>query len=365
MSNEKAQLAEAFGRSTDPLAEHEPIYRELDVDPFELWLDEEIRARGITEGSTNNYVVAARQFKEYMWSVHDRHPACPTIEHAKGFAEWLRESEGNNNTTVSKKMMFLTQAFRYFGNDAAFPNESDFNPFASARSKIDLTPPDKKPMPRVTEDDLRRVISGVTNIRDRAIIVMQLKLGLRSGELCNIKLEDIHIRDDELLRHYEEMGTNQHLNGRENAVYIPHDREGNKSRRPRTLPLDDELRGLLLRWLLIRHDVSEPWLFLSYTKGHQLESTVINDMWKDYWHPEYEETPRHRAVTAHFGRHHFTTFWRVQKDAPEELVKYMRGDVVSGSRNMQNSGDAIHSYIHTYYEDIEELYTNEIWKLNL
>lgn len=90
----------------------------------------------------------------------------------------------------------------------------------------------------------------------------------------------------------------------------------------------------------------------------------INDRWHKYWHPEYAETERHLGISAHYGRHVFTTYWTVTKDAPRELVKYMRGDVNSSGRTMKNSGDAIDSYIHTYYEDIEDLYRDEIFRFS-
>jgi integrase/recombinase XerD len=45
-------------------------------------------------------------------------------------------------------------------------------------------------------------------------------------------------------------------------------------------------------------------------------------------------------------------------------VKYMRGDLQSGGE-LRNSRDAIDSYIHAYYEDIEPLYRSEIFKLRI
>ena len=44
-----------------------------------------------------------------------------------------------------------------------------------------------------------------------------------------------------------------------------------------------------------------------------------------------------------------------------ELVKYMRGDSVQkGSMN-----EPIHTYLHTYYEDIEDLYRENIYRLGI
>src|SRR5699024_8750415 len=108
--------------------------------------------------------------------------------------------------------------------------------------------------PNMSVDDLADVIEDTTHLRSRAIIIMQLKLGLRAGELGNLKLSEISLQNQVVQDHYPEMGTHPRLEDKPNAVYIPHDREGNKSQNPRALPLDDETRRALIRYLLIRPD---------------------------------------------------------------------------------------------------------------
>jgi integrase/recombinase XerD len=120
---------------------------------------------------------------------------------------------------------------------------------------------------------------------------------------------------------------------------------------------------VLLRYLLIRPDNDEAWVFLSQSRHEQLRKQDINTAWKDAFHPEYAETEHHRAVTSHYGRHYFTTFWRVEKDLNRELIKYMRGDT-AGSISIKERGP-IDEYIHTYYEDIADLYRENIYKLNI
>ena len=92
-------------------------------------------------------------------------------------------------------------------------------------------------------------------------------------------------------------------------------------------------------------------------------SKGVNRVWTDAFHPKYAETDDHRAVTSHFGRHRFTTYWRVGQDLNRELVKYMRGDT-PGSGNIEDRG-AIDHYIHTYYADIEPIYRENIYKLDI
>jgi len=71
------------------------------------------------------------------------------------------------------------------------------------------------------------------------------------------------------------------------------------------------------------------------------------------------ETDEHRAVTNHFGRHRFTTYWRIEQDVSRQLVKYMHGDRTGAYQQDQG----MNAYLHAYYEDIEELYRERIYEL--
>lgn len=363
IASKRQALASASGRDLDPLAAHESTFKEAGLeqwDPFEMFLKDVIAPRNIEANSKAHYEVAFRQWCEHMEDA-GRHPACPNEEHVRAFARWRLDEHGNHPNTVKEKLRKLDNVYEYWQSEAAFPHPTDYNPFAAARKKVTFEPPEEKEYPRITMEELRERVQGVTHLRERAIIVPQLKLGLRASELCNIKLSEVSIENAEVRRHYEELGTHPMLEGRENAVYILHDREGNKSKRPRVLPLDEETRRVLVRWLLIRPDNGESWVLLSADHHEQMGNQGVLDAWKRHFHPDYAETARHKAVGSHYGRHFFTTYWRVDQDANEELVKYLRGDVAS--RSLDGPGGAILSYVHAYYEDIEELYRKNIFRL--
>ncbi|WP_231727715.1 tyrosine-type recombinase/integrase, partial [Haloferax profundi] len=162
---------------------------------------------------------------------------------------------------------------------------------------------------KISPEELREMVMSVTNLRARAIILLQMKLGLRAGEVANLRLEDIHMNDADSSTEYSELATHPELSSRQNLVYIPSrdDRRGNKSVRPRLLPLDSETRATLDRYLFARPDNGEPWVFLSKKSHTKLTTKGVNQIWKDAFHPEYAETDEYRAVTSHFGRHRFTT----------------------------------------------------------
>jgi integrase/recombinase XerD len=359
----RQQLADAFDRDLDPLAAHAETFEREDVDPFAVFEAERLATRDLSDAAMDEYDRTFRQWRAFM-ADQGRHPACPNETHVRDFIAHLRDDRDHAAGTIQNRLIYLGQAYGYWQEDAAFPHPQDYNPVDLAKQGVTLDDGPAKEPPRVTLDELRDVIEAeVTHVRDRAIVILQLKLGLRATEVCNLKLAEVDLANRDVQAHYDDLGSVRALENRSNAVYVPHDRPGNKSRRPRLLPLDDETRRVLLRWLLVRPDNGEPWLFLSKNQRTQLRRDNINDIWTEAFQPAYAETADHRAVTSHFGRHYFTTYWRVDQDVNRELVKYMRGDT-AGSARIEDRG-AIDEYVHTYYEDVEALYRENVFKLGL
>lgn len=357
-------MADAFGTTLDPLAEYEETFIANEIDPFAPFAENVLKPQGLHHHTFTQYVTVFEEWTEWM-ERKDRHPACPSDEHVTRYIEQqlAPEREGgadNHPRTVKGKLRKLNRPYEYWQDTAAFPHPQDYNPFQLARDKVNLDAPESKNHRQIPVDELREMVRSVTHRRDRAIVVFQFKLGLRAGEVANIKLRDITIENAEITRLCPELGADDRLADVSNAIYIPpgFERPGNKSGRARMLPLDDELRRLFVRYLLARPDNGEPWLFLSHTSNSQMDTKAVNRVWKNAFHPEYAETESTKRITSHFGRHRFSTWWRVQQDVNRELVKYMRGDKLGA-----DSREAIDTYLHTYFDDIEALYRENIYRL--
>lgn len=360
---ERQRLADAFETDPDPLAAHADTFDALDVDPFALFRDEVLAEQELADGTYTKYDRVIDQWCTHM-AHHERHPACPTLPHVHAFADHCQTERGNQPDTVRTKLRRLNRAYEYWQRDPVFPHERGFNPFTLTLATLDLSRPPSKEPHRIPVEELAAVLESITDVRDRAIITAQLKLGLRASELCNLRLAELHLADPGLTDGYPELGTHEALNGRPNAVYVAsrHERQGNKSRRARVLPIDTELQDVLRAYLLVRPDPAHRSVFLSKSTHTPIDGEYVNRVWRTAFHPAYDETDQHRAVTSHFGRHRFTTYWQVEQDAPRELVKYLRGDRVDG---VTTDREAIDDYIHTYYEDIESLYRNRIYRFDL
>lgn len=85
------------------------------------------------------------------------------------------------------------------------------------------------------------------------MIGLQLKHGLRAGKVANLELHDVDLSHSGLQEVYPELGTHDAIGEYTDVLYVSPDRDGNKSNAPRLLPIDDELR-----WLLIRHLLTRP-----------------------------------------------------------------------------------------------------------
>lgn len=263
---------------------------------------------------------------------------------------------------MQEKLRKLEEVYRYWQATPSFPHSSEYNPFTIVKQTVSLDAPEQKPLPRIPLEELREFVGQIETIRNLAIVLVQLKLGLRATEVCNLPLGELDLQDEDLQGHYSSFGNHWMLDGRPNAVYIPHDRYGNKSGRPRVLPLDAELQDVLTRYLPVRPDNGSPWVFMS-EKGNQLRRDNITQIWQDVFHPEYAETEHYRPVLSHYGRHRFTTFWRVKQDLPRPLVKYLRGDRPDSESITERDG--IDEYVHTYYEDVEPDYRQNTIRLRL
>lgn len=356
-------IAAAFDRSTDPLAAHASTFEDLDADPFALFFDAVAEPRNLTASTKREYRRVIDQWRAHMHR-QGRHPTCPNETHVRQFARNCLDERENRPRTVRTKLHRLDAIYRFWQRDAAFPHPSSYDPFEAVLATLDLTQAPTKEPPHLSVDELATYLDALTRIRDRAVVLMQLKLGLRAGEVCNLQLSDLAIDHPVLTAAYPTLGSHPLLGGQSNAVCIPsrHERSGNKSRCPRVLPLDAELRATLVDLLITRPDMTANAVFYTTSTHNPLGTEDVRRIWAAHFQDDYPETETRRAITSHYGRHRFTTHWVVDRDCNRELVKYMRGDQVEGT---DVEREAIDSYIHTYYGDIADLYRDEIYQFGL
>jgi site-specific recombinase XerD len=138
-------------------------------------------------------------------------------------------------TTVKTKLACIVAFLRFL-------IERDIVREAVLRRKIRLKLPDALPR-AMNPSDVRKLIAIIDNTRDRALILLLLRTGIRIGEALGLTLNDLDIRDRKV-----------------------HLFEGEKNSMGRVVYLSDDALFALKRWL-VQRDLKKEFVF--YTQCHQ------------------------------------------------------------------------------------------------
>lgn len=155
---------------------------------------------------------------------------------------------------------------------------NDILPADILLKKIRLRLPEILPK-AIPAEDVDKILQTVTNIRDRALILLLLHTGMRIGELLNLRLPDIVQSERKILLYVGE----KNLHGR--VVYY-----GNTAEKA------------LNAWLSIR-DPANAYLFYGY-KGKSLSYAGARKMMKSVIHKAGLE---HKGYSLHSLRHTYAT----------------------------------------------------------
>jgi integrase/recombinase XerD len=108
----------------------------------------------------------------------------------KGDIEAFIEREqdrGIKITTIRTRLVSILSFLRYWMEEGMVSPEVFFR-------RIRLQMPER--LPRAMEpDDLQKLLSVVDHTRDRAMILVLLRTGMRIGELLSTRMNDIHLKD--------------------------------------------------------------------------------------------------------------------------------------------------------------------------
>ncbi|MBW2637621.1 MAG: tyrosine-type recombinase/integrase [Deltaproteobacteria bacterium] len=192
----------------------------------------------------------------------------------KGDVEAFIEHEqdrGIKITTIRTRLMGVHAFLRYL------VEEGIVSPDVFGR-RIRLKMPDT--LPRAMDpDDVWRLLSVIDNTRDRAMILVLLRTGMRIGELLNTKMVDVHLRERRI------------------ELY-----EGEKNRMGRVVYLSDDAVRALRLWLKER----DPWkayLIYGRSRGRICYSTARSRVVKYL----VKAGLSHKGYTVHTLRHTFAT----------------------------------------------------------
>jgi integrase/recombinase XerD len=144
--------------------------------------------------------------------------------------------------------------------------------------KIRLRLPDVLPK-AINPEDIKRLVSVVDKVRDRAMILLLLRTGMRIGELLDTKVSDINIDERKI------------------AIY-----EGEKNRMGRVVYVSDDALWALRAWLRDR-DPHKQMLFYAWSRD------TITYAAARYMFVKYTERAglAHKGYTLHCLRHTYAS----------------------------------------------------------
>ncbi|MBO8182833.1 MAG: tyrosine-type recombinase/integrase [Archaeoglobus sp.] len=180
------------------------------------------------------------------------------------------------------------------------------------------------------------LVNSIPYIRDKAILLLLLKTGIRRGELISIDIDDIDFEEQSIILKQKAKRSN------------------------RTVFFDDETGRILKKWLKIREKMNPKTkaLFVNELGGRLNRNGVYNAVTK--WaaklgfHDPSSPNPKDR-FSPHSCRHCFTT-WLRRSGMRREFIQELRGDA---------RRDAIDIYDHIDKEELRLAYLSHIPKLGV
>ena len=128
-------------------------------------------------------------------------------------------------------------------------------------------------------DDVRALLSIIRNIRDKALVLLLLRTGMRIGELLNTKVSDVNVKERKIL------------------IF-----ESAKNRIGRVVYVGDDARNALKAWLKKR-DPAKDYLFHGQ-RGNPLTYSTIRVMFVKYLE---DAGLSDRKYTLHCLRHTYAS----------------------------------------------------------
>ena len=305
-----------------------------------------------------------RVLREYESFLDDQFGKSPEEASYRDCMAWTHELRTRHaSSTVATYASYLNRFYRYLER----VGRHDENPMGLVLEEMDESIETNPSRRDLSLEEMRTFVDRIRHPLHRVIVVTLLKTGMRSGELCNLDLRDLHL--DAENRWWE---PRPQISGRPRSIYVAPDHTighvtggeertaSNKRKRETVVPIDDELAAELWRWLAMRPDVrssAEPvFVGTADTWGERLTPDTVHHIVEGYardagWY--HTGAGSAENVTPHYFRHFFTTYLR-DLTGDRGVVKYLRGDVAD---------DIIDTYTHNWGDRVRETYLHHIYSL--
>ena len=297
----------------------------MDMDRLIQDFVKDCQLRGMSPRSIPHYGYIPRVFKNYL---EGQGVDFQTVDkdHLRGFIEYLRIEKGVAGKTVENYFAVLSTFYDYL----TFEGLVSSNPVLPIRRRYLRRYKDNSMQERqlISVEAMGQLINSEMDIRNKAIIALLAKTGIRRGELISLDVEDVDLVEMRIKLKPTAKRTN------------------------RMVFFDAETAFILRRWLKVREGRNKkgiPALFLN-AMGDRLDRggvlLLVGEAARrvGLHHPESERMED--RFSPHCCRHWFTTHLR-RAGMRREFIQELRGD----SRR-----EAIDIYDHIDLKELKEAY---------
>lgn len=245
-----------------------------------------------------------------------------------------RRGEGLSDQTINVYFSALNSLYEFL----TYEEYLEHNPVPAFRNRYlqNLNSDDGEERQLISVSEMSGLAMSIMKTRDKAIILVLAKTGIRRNELIQIDIGDI--------------------NWEEKSIKL----KPTAKRSNLTVFIDDECARVLKKWVEIRNksDPDTDALFINQEDGRLKRNGVYSVVTKHaermgFHHPNADSLEE--KFTPHCCRHWFTTHLR-RSGMQREFVKELRGD---------SHQDPMDDYNHIDRKELREAYLTYIPQLNV
>lgn len=293
--------------------------------------------QGLTDGTRSTYRSQLKYFIDWI----DKDPRAVDRSDLKPYLAHLTQERKANDGTIGLKpstvngIFSAINSFYKFLTYEGYAQDNPVPPFRDRYLDGSVSSTDS-PRQLISVEEMSMLAHATLAVRDRAVILVLAKTGIRRGELVQIDVSDINW-DDQSIR------------------LKPTAKRSNSE-----VFFDGECARVLQRWLDSRdmEDRETEALFTNQfgtrLKRSGIYNAVTNRAESVGLHDPDSDDPQDR-FTPHCCRHWFTTHLR-KSGMKREFIKELRGDT---------RGDAIDIYDHIDRDELRQAYLAHIPTLGL
>ena len=284
------------------------------------------RIQGLSSWTIDTRTYALEDFARFM-KERDIHLLDIERDDMKAFLEYLRIDRGITGKSIQNFLTHINGFYDYL----TFENYLDSNPITIIRKRYRKAYKDYEYHTHkiISTKEMSDLIHSAVDIRDRCLMALMAKTGIRRKELISLDASDVDFNNQCIMLKITAKRSNR-------IVYF-----------------DNEMEILLKRWLKARETRNRKWpspaLFLSQ-KGGRLERKGVDGIVSAHAQRLGLDNRKSEKLEDHFTPHcfrHWNTTVLIRAGMPRDFVKELRGDV---------RREAIDVYNHIDPKDLRESY---------